>query len=75
MDTVEELYDERDDMIEKLEDTYSKLRNSSTWKTKSDIFYDDMKDVIDDEDDREFEDYDDFSDAFAEWYSYTNRIK
>ena len=75
LDTVEELYDEREDMIDDLKDKYSALRNSSKRKDMSDDMYDNMKDVIDDEDDREFEDYDDFNDAVGDRYSYTDRIK
>jgi hypothetical protein len=37
----------------------------------SDDLYDNMEDVIDDKNNREFDDYDEFFEAFEEWYSYT----
>ncbi len=75
IDTVEELYSRRPGMISDLEDMYSSLRNNSTWETKSDVFYDDMKDIIDGQYNRVYQSYDEFQRWFEDRYTYTNRVK
>jgi hypothetical protein len=75
LSTVQDIYDARPSMITDLKNNYSKLRNSTTWKNRSDTFYDDMSDILDDIDEREYQDYDDFNDAWVAWYSYTINLR
>jgi hypothetical protein len=52
---------------------YPKLKRDNYWIRLSNTFYDDMKDVINNERYRNFSDYDEFEDAFDDWYYYTMR--
>ena len=75
MSTIEELYNRRPWMINDLEDQYSSLRNNSTRKNKSDLFYGDISDIIDSRYNGTYQDYDEFQRWFEDRYTYTNRIK
>lgn len=69
------MYDNWPNMISELRDTYSRLDRSSSRKTRSDNFYDDMADILDDKSNRTYDNYDEFWSAFLSWSSYTISIK
>ena len=73
--TVQRLYDNWPDMIVELRDNYSRLDSSSTRKSRSDTFYNNMEDVISDRSSRTFDTYDEFWSAFLSWSSYTISVK
>ena len=75
LETVQNLYDNRDEMIEALEDRYSALEDSTRRHTMSDNFKEAMKEIIDDEDNRTYEDYNDFWDGWLERYRYTVNLR
>jgi hypothetical protein len=62
-------------MITELKDNYSRLDNSSTRQNRSDDFYDDMWDILDDKSNRTYDDYDEFRDGFLSWSSYTISVR
>ena len=75
LNTVESIYDARNNMINNLEKTYPRLINNSRRQNMSDDLYDEMGLVLDDDNDRMYSDFDEFYDAFLEWYRYTVSIK
>ncbi|MEI7919212.1 MAG: hypothetical protein WCH65_03240 [bacterium] len=75
MATVENIYDKRDNMISNLEDSYSKLRNSTRRNTMSDDLKTAMQEIIDDESSKTYDNFDDFNTAWLVWYRYTISIR
>ena len=75
LSTVQSMYNSRPNMISNLKSQYSKLRNSTTWNNRSDTFYDDMNDIIDDNNSRTYNDYDAYYAAFLSRYRYTISIR
>ena len=75
LNTVESLYDGRDNMISKLESDYSRLRNSTSRQNMSDDFKTAMEEIIDDDYNKTYDNYDDFMDGWLEWYRYTVSIR
>ena len=73
--TVENIYDKRDNMISNLEDSYSKLRNSTRRNTMSDDLKTAMQEIIDDESSKTYDNFDDFNTAWLVWYRYTISIR
>jgi len=71
LDKVNTVYKARNKMITDLKSSYSRLRTNSTWIDKSDTFYDNMKDVIDNVSSKEFSNYGEYLDAFKSRYNYT----
>ncbi|MEI8091700.1 MAG: hypothetical protein WCG98_05790 [bacterium] len=69
------MYDAWPNMITDLKAQYSKLRNSTTWKTRSDTFYDDTNDILDDVSSKKYDTYDTWYSAFLSRYRYTLSIK
>ncbi len=60
-------------MIAQMQRQYPHIKKSTYWKTLSNNFYNDMKDVVRNKSPRDFDDYDDFKSAFDDWYEYTMR--
>lgn len=75
LSTVQSMYNAWPAMITNLKAQSSKLRNSTTWKNRSDTFYDDMADIINDVSNRTYDTYDEYYAAFLSWYNYTLSIK
>ena len=75
LSNVRSIYNSRNNMINELEDNYSKLRNSTTWKNRSDTFYDDMQDILDDANNKTYDTYDEFLAGWSSWYSYTINLR
>ncbi len=75
LNTVEGIYDARNDMIDKLKSRYSNLRNSSRRNTMSDDLYDEMELILDDDNDRIYDDFDEFNAAWLDRYRYTISIR
>jgi hypothetical protein len=57
---VRAIYDIWDQVISSLERDYPRLKNSSSWKNKSNNFYRDMKDVLTDKRSASFRSWNDF---------------
>ena len=70
---VKETYESWESMIAQMQRQYPHLKKSTYWKTLSNNFYNDMKDVVRNKSPRDFDDYDDFKSAFDDWYEYTMR--
>ena len=68
---VKSIYNQWNDLIEQLKKKYSSLKKDYYWRTMSENFYDDMKDIINNKRPRNLSNYDDFKDAFDDWYDYT----
>ncbi len=75
LNTVQAMYDSRDDMIDQLEDQSSVLRNSSRRQTMSDDLKTAMEEIIDDDINKTYDNFDDFYSAWLDRYRYTNSIK
>ncbi|MEI6672859.1 MAG: hypothetical protein WCL02_06085, partial [bacterium] len=75
LNTVEGIYNGRDDMISSLEDKYSKLRNSSRRQTMSDDLRVAMEEIINDDNNKTYDNYSDFNAAWLDWYRYTISIR
>ncbi|MEI6774827.1 MAG: hypothetical protein WCL18_08920, partial [bacterium] len=73
--TVESIYNSRDDMINTLENDYSKLRNNTRRQNMSDDLKVAMQEIIDDENNKTYDNFDDFYTAFLDWYRYTISIR
>ena len=75
LNTVEGIYNGRDDMITNLESRYSKLRNSSRRQTMSDDLYDAMDEIVNDDNNKIYDNFDDFYSAWLDRYRYTISIR
>ena len=75
LNTVESIYNSRDDMINNLENDYSNLRNSTRRQNMSDDLKVAMQEIIDDESNKTYDNFDDFYAAFLDWYRYTISIR
>ena len=73
LEKVRQTYDRWNSMIAETQRLYPHLKHNTYWKTLSNNFYNDMKDVIKNKSVRDFDDYDDFKSAFDDWYEYTMR--
>jgi len=58
-------------MISSLKSDYPKLKSNNTRIQKSDDMYNNMGDVIDNTNNREFQNYSDYLDMFRNRYEYT----
>ncbi|USN57315.1 MAG: hypothetical protein H6766_02415 [Candidatus Peribacteria bacterium] len=68
---VERVYNRWPSFINDLERAYSILRWNSNWQNAQEEFYDNLRDVVNDEDDKEWEDYEEFYDALYSFVEYT----
>lgn len=75
LNTVESVYDARNNMISNLKSIYPRLRTHTTRQTKSDNLYNEMKKILDDSSNKEYDDFDAFSDAWSERYRYTISVR
>ncbi|MCX6822898.1 MAG: hypothetical protein NTX91_02780 [candidate division SR1 bacterium] len=77
LDTVQSMHNARPNMISDLKAQYSKLKNSTTWKNRSDTFYSDMSDILDNvsSSSRTYADYDAYYAGFLSRYRYTLSIR
>lgn len=75
LDTVEAIYDARDNMITNLKASYYKLRTNTTWINMSNDLKDEMELILDDDDDKEYDDFNEFYNAFVDRYRYTVSIR
>ena len=75
MSTVQRMYDNWNSMVTTLEDNYSRLDNSTARHTRSDTFYNDMEDILNDSSNRKYDTYDEFWSGFLSWSSYTVSVR
>jgi hypothetical protein len=75
LNTVQSLYNARDDMISNLESTYSRLRSSTRRQEMSDDLKAAMQEIIDDDNSKTYDNFTDFYNAFSDWYRYTISIR
>jgi len=75
LNTVEDMYDARDNMIYTMESSYSSLRNNSRRQTMSDDLKDAMYEIIHDNSNKTYDNFDDFYDAFLDRYRYTVSVR
>ncbi|MFA6256633.1 MAG: hypothetical protein WC606_05685, partial [Candidatus Absconditabacterales bacterium] len=75
LNTVQNIYDARDDMINNLESRYSRLRSSTRRQTMSDDLKIAMKEIIDDDSNKTYDNFDDFNAAWLDWYRYTISVR
>jgi len=73
--TVEKFYSARPTLINRLKDQYYSLRYSDSWNDLSDEIYDNLKDVIEDRNNREYKDYEDFISAIRDRYYETINLR
>ena len=73
--TVEGIYNGRDEMINNLQDTYSRLNNSSRRQTMSDDLRVAMQEIIDNDSNKTYDNFTDFYAAFLDWYRYTISVR
>ena len=71
LDKVKSTYKMRNSMVAQMMRSYPKLKNDTYWEKLSNNFYNDMKDVVENKNARDFDDFEDFQDAFDDWYKYT----
>ena len=72
---IRAIYDIWDNVISSLERDYPNLRNSSSWRSRSDTFKRDMKNVLTDSRSWAFRNWSDFYEGFMDWLSYTTRTR
>ena len=72
---VRGVYDIWNNVISALEKDYPNLRNNSSWRSRSDTFYRNMRDVLNDSRSATFKNWSDFYNAFTDWFSYTTRSR
>ena len=72
---IRAIYDIWDNVISSLERDYPNLRNSSSWRSRSDTFKRDMKDILTDSRSSSFRNWSDFYEWFMDWLSYTTRTR
>ena len=72
---IRAIYDIWDNVISSLERDYPNLRNSSSWRSRSDTFQRNMKDVLIDSRSSSFRNWSDFYEWFMDWLSYTTKIR
>ena len=75
LNTVQGIYDARDNLIGDLENQYSRLRNSTRRQTMWDELKVAMQEIIDDDTNKTYDNFDDFYAAWLDRYRYTNSIK
>jgi hypothetical protein len=73
--TLGAIYEARPDAINRLEDRYPNLEDSSRRQSMADDIYDEMELVLDDDDDREYKDFMDFYNTFLDRYRYTVSVR
>ena len=72
---IRAVYDIWDNVISALERDYPRLRNSSSWRSRSDTFKRNMKDVLTDNRSSSFRDWSDFYNWFMDWLRYTTETR
>ena len=72
---IRAVYDIWDNVISALERDYPRLRNSSSWRSRSDTFKRNMKDVLADDRSSSFRDWSDFYNWFMDWLRYTTETR
>jgi len=72
---IQKVYNLRDDLINSLKKSSSKLRYNQTRINLSNDLKKEMGKILDDDDDKEYDDYEEFWAAFNYRYSYTLRNK
>jgi hypothetical protein len=72
---VRGVYDIWNNVISALEKDYPNLRNNSSWRSRSDTFYRNMRDVLNDSRSATFKNWSDFYNAFTDWFSYTTKSR
>ena len=72
---IRAVYDIWDNVISALERDYPRLRNSSSWRSRSDTFKRNMKDVLVDNRSSSFRDWSDFYNWFMDWLRYTTETR
>jgi hypothetical protein len=69
------VYDIWDNVISALEKDYPRLKNDSWWRSRSDTFQRNMKDVLTNNRSSNFRNWNDFYNWFMDWLSYTTRYR
>ena len=72
---VRGVYNIWNNVISALEKDYPNLRNNSSWRSRSDTFYNNMRDVLNDSRSASFRNWNDFYNAFMDWFSYTTKVR
>ena len=72
---IRAIYDIWDQVISSLERDYPMLKNSSSWKNKSNNFCRNMKEVLTDKRSASFKSWNDFYRWFTDWLSYTTTTR
>ena len=72
---IRAVYDIWDNVISALERDYPRLRNSSSWRSRSDTFQRNMKDVLANNRSSSFRDWNDFYNWFMDWLRYTTTTR
>ena len=72
---IRAVYDIWDNVISSLERDYPRLRNSSSWRSMSDRFQRDMKDVLTNTRSSSFRNWSDFYNWFMDWLRYTTTTR
>jgi len=75
LNTVEGIYNGRDNMITSLESRYSNLRNSTRRQTMGDDLKIAMREIVNNNNNKTYDNFDDFYTAWLDWYRYTTSIK
>jgi hypothetical protein len=75
LNTVESIYDARDNMISNLKASYPRLRTHTTRLNMSDDLYEEMGKILNNESNREYNSFDSFYDAFLNRYTYTTNVR
>lgn len=70
---VRAIYDIWNDVISALKSDYPKLRNSSSWKSRSDRFYSDMDDILRNKRNASYRNWNEFYNGFMDRFNYTVR--
>ena len=73
--TLGAIYEAWPDAVQRLEDRYPRLENSSRRQSMADDIYDEMEKVLEDDENREYEDFMDFYNAFLDRYRYTVSVR
>lgn len=71
LEYVKTMYNWRTKLVSSFKSNYSNLRNDEDRVDMANEIYDNMKDVIDDNNNREYDKYNDYYDAIMDRYTYT----
>lgn len=75
LNTIEAIYDARDNMIANLKASYPTLRTHTTRLNMSDDLYEEMGKIINNENNREYNNFNSFYEGFLDRYRYTVDIR